>query len=294
MGCVRRRSSSWSEAPFGSGIPRRGARLAWGGRSTCAVLLGVGVWIVLTGLAAPVDQIQRRIAALEETLDRLEREEHALMTRQDELSRVIKQLKTESRSRSGPFTTRRLETSLQELRALLIDRADLERQEAETVRALEAARVRLRSAIRDEVARRVADPSRRDRAARQTLRALLDAYPTVPDLPPIPLVHRWPPIPLIAGLDIIAERATLLRNERERQDVALRQVELIHQLIEEELTLCESVGDPEASAHIEQRALHRRIEEAAAQIAASRREMRTIDEALQRLEARLPKTGQAP
>ena len=133
-------------------MPRRGACLAWSGRSTCAVLLGMGVWIVLTGLAAPVDQIQRRIAALAETLGRLERQEHTLTTRQDELSRVIKQLKTESRSRSGPFTARRLETSLQELRALLVDRADLERQETETVRALETARTRLRSAIRDEVA----------------------------------------------------------------------------------------------------------------------------------------------
>ncbi len=266
----------------------------WRGRSTCAVLLGVGVWIVLTGLAAPVNQIQRHIAALEEKLKRLEQQEHALITRQDELSRTIKQMKTESRSRSGPFTNRKIESSLQELRAILVDMGDLDRQETETVRDLESAKTSLRSAIRNEVARIVADPSSGNPAARQTLGNLLEAYPTAPDTPPVPPVHQWPAIPSSAEPDMITERATLLRNERERQDVALREVELIHQLLEDEHALCESVGDPEASVHIQRRALNRRIEEAAAQISASRRAMRSLDETLQRLEARLQKTGQAP
>ncbi|MBI3609049.1 MAG: hypothetical protein HY207_13910 [Nitrospirae bacterium] len=275
-----------------SGVQRRGTLLAWSGRSTCAVLFGVGVWIVLTGLAAPVDQIQRHIAALEEKLSRLERQEHALITRQDELSGVIKQLKTESRSGSGPFTTRKIESSLRELRAVLVDMDDLDRQETETVRDLNSAKALLRSAIQDEVARRLAVPSPAHPAARQMLGALLDAYPTAPDVPPIPPVHQWPAIPLSAEPDVIAERTTLLRNERERQDVALRQAELIHQLLDDERALSESVGEPEASAHIQRRGLNRRIEDAAAQITASRQAMRTLDETLQRLEARLPKTGQ--
>ena len=250
------------------------------------------MWIVLTGLAAPVDQIQRHIAALEQKLSRLEQQEHTLITRQDELSRVIKQLKTESRSRSGPFITRKIENSLQELRAVLVDMDDLDRQETETVRDLNSAKVLLRSAIRDEVARLVAKPSPAHPAARQMLGTLLDAYPTAPDAPPIPPVQQRSVIPSSAEPDVIAERATLLRNERERQDVALRQVELIHRLIEEERALCASVGEPEASAHIQRRALNRRLEETAAQIAASRQAMRTLDETLQRLEARLSQTGQ--
>jgi chromosome segregation ATPase len=93
---------------------------------------------------------------------------------------------------------------------------------------------------------------------------------------------------------MITERATLLRYERERQDVTLRQIESIHALLQEERGLYQSVDDPNPDSLIRQQALTRRIEEIVAQIAASRQEIRALDDTLQRLEERLPKTGRAP
>jgi hypothetical protein len=255
----------------------------------------VCLWILLVGLAAPVDRLQRHIAVLEAQRGSVGEQERALMARQEQLSGVIKQLKTESRTRFNPFTARKIENALQELRGLLVELDALDRQEAALTRELNEERARLRSAIREEVIRLVADaPSPHDEVTRHTLRALLDAYPTVPAVLPPAKVREWPTIPAGADPDMITERATLLRYERERQDVTLRQIESIHALLQEERGLYQSVDDPNPDSLIRQQALTRRIEEIVGQIAASRQEIRALDDTLQRLEERLTKTGRAP
>lgn len=252
-------------------------------------------WLTLTGLAAPVEQLQQQIAHLEAQRATLELREQALTARQEELSATIKQLKTDSRSRSGPFTLRKIELALQELRALLVDMETLERQASAIASGLDDARSRLRIAIRNEVHRLLPDgPGAEDSASQSTIRALLDAYPSAPDLPSIPAVRRWPPISLRDEPDVIAERTVLVRDELERQDAVLKHLEHIQLLLQEEQALYESLDDPSIASSPRQRDLRRRIGETTIHIAASRREIRTLEDLIQRLEARLWQAGEAP
>lgn len=264
----------------------------------CRPLAGFALvltWLALTGLAAPVERLQRQIANLEAQRTSVELREQALTARQEELSATIKQLKTDSRNRSGPFTLRKIELALQELRALLMDMETLERQASAITTSLEEARHRLRSAIRDEVHRLLLDaPGAEETGNRATIRTLLEAYPSAPDLPSIPAVRRWPPISLRDEPDVIAERTVLVRDELERQDAVLKHLEHIHLLLQEEQTLYESLDDPSIASPPRQRDLKRRIGETTVHIAALRREIRTLEDVIQRLEARLSQAGQAP
>lgn len=272
---------------------RRRAPYRDGRPLAAALAAGFGCWwVLLTGFAAPVAQLQQRLVDIDAQRAHLERQERALTARQDELSALIKQLKTEARTRSGPFTVRKIEMALEELRALLVDMETLERQLAAIADDRDDARARLRSAVRDEIHRLMAEaPVSDDPTTRTSIRTLLDAYPLAPDLPALPATRRWPALSAHAGPDAITERTMLVRNERERHDVVLRHIEYVQQLLQEEQSLYDSLADPSIVSATRRQELTRRIKEAGAQIAASRKTMRALDHIVHQLETRLSHIG---
>ncbi|MEO5656058.1 MAG: hypothetical protein ABIO65_08290, partial [Nitrospiria bacterium] len=180
----------------------------------------------------------------------------------------------------------------EELRALLVDMETLERQLAAIADDLDDARSRLRSAVRDEIHRLMAQaPVSDDPTTRASIRTLLDVYPIAPDLPSLPAPRVWPALSSRATPDVITERSMLVRNERERHDVVLRHIEYVQQLLQEEQALYDSLADPSMMSRTRRRELTRRIGEAGARITASRKAMRELDSLVHQLEARLSNTG---
>src|SRR5574341_1565264 len=137
-------------------------------RARGIVMLGV-IWLVTAGFSAPIEALRDEIRVLKTEQASVAQREDNLMAKQDDLTRSIKRLKSESRGPSVPFGPRRLETALQQLRAVLDQREALQRQHTELGVRIDEAFTRLRTTVRDRCPRRVQEPgppSARPRALR--------------------------------------------------------------------------------------------------------------------------------
>jgi len=270
-------------------IPRRRLRVARATPQALTLPLGLGLlWLMLTG-AASVDQLQRRIAMVEHRLSEVRAQERALVDRQEELSQSIKDLKIESKNRSSPFTGRKIESALQNLRSVIIERDALVRRAAELERDLDHQRNALRDSVRGEITRLIARSSPND-DTRRRVRALLDAYPQAPDVPTPPPLLRPPSLPADAEASAWLERATLLRNRREREDALVRRLEVTHSRLLDEFTLHNLIDDPAVVPAPRRLYVKHRLEAVWDRLVFHRGELQRLDLEIAEAEGRLPHT----
>lgn len=245
-------------------------------------------WLFLTGLSAPIEHIRREISALESEQAALDRQEEALTAKQDEMSRAIKRLKADSRGQFSPFGPRRLESALKNLRAVLDERDAIERRRTALKTRIEEAQSRLREAVRAELLQFAShDPATLDSIDRAEIRKLLAAYPAAPALPMLPSVSEHPPFAVLTDPKTLTEHTLLLRNERERHDVALRLAERVARLLDEQLSIYDALGGDDSTVEPQRELLMRQAAEATALIETLRQRLRLIDENLRQVDGRL-------
>jgi hypothetical protein len=256
-------------------------------------VIGV-VWLCATGFSAPIEDLRQEIRALKTAQATVAQREESLMVRQDELSRAIKRLKSTSRGQAGPFGPRRLETALQQLRAVLDERESLQRQRTELSVRIDEALTRLRTAVRDEILQIVSgNAGATDADDRTKIRALLTLYPPSPTLPSMPLGDESAAILPPLDPETLTEQTLLLRDQRERHDVILRRAETVHYLLTEELTLYRTLAERETGFETHWSTVDRQVGDARALIDALNERMYRMDEALRQLDVLMsqPATG---
>src|SRR5574341_152693 len=243
------------------------------------------VWLATTGFSAPIEALREEIRTLKTEQATVTQHEDNLMAKQDDLTRAIKRLKSESRGPSVPFGPRRLETALQQLRAVLDQREALQRRHTELGVRIDEAFTRLRTTVRDEILQIVSGISEdTDARARAEIRALLALYPPSPAPPALPPGSEPTAIILPTDPQTLTEQTLLLRDQRERHEVVRRRAESVHNLLTEELMLYRTLAERELGFEPHWQTLDRQVVEVGALIEALNERMFRMDETLRQLD----------
>src|SRR5574341_1015154 len=225
-------------------------------RARGIVMLGV-IWLVTAGFSAPIEALRDEIRVLKTEQASVAQREDNLMAKQDDLTRSIKRLKSESRGPSVPFGPRRIEEAF----------------------------TRLRTTVRDEILQIVSgiseDTDARDRAE---IRALLALYPPSPAPPALPPGSEPTAIILPTDPQTLTEQTLLLRDQRERHEVVRRRAESVHNLLTEELMLYRTLAERELGFEPHWQTLDRQVVEVGALIEALNERMFRMDETLRQLD----------
>lgn len=251
--------------------------------------------LLTTAFSAPIEDLRQEIRTLKMEQATVTQREEVVMARQDELTDTIKRLKSEARAPVGPFGSRKLESALKQLRAVLDERESLQRRRTELNVRVDEALARLRTAVRDDVHHLVSKnggiPDSHDRAE---IRALLTLYPPSPTLPSLPpgserLLPLEPPTP-----ETLIEQTLLLRYQRERHEVLLRRAEAVHDLLSEESTLYRTLAEHEPAFQTHWQTTDRQVAEAITLIDTLNGRMRQMDDVLRHLDVLMssPVTGE--
>ncbi len=243
------------------------------------------VWLVTTGFSTPIEGLREEIRALKTEEATVAQREDSLMATQDELTRAIKRLKSESRGQSVPFGPRKLESALQRLRAVLDEHEALQRRRTELGVRINEAHTRLRTTVRDEILHIIAGRSEdTDDRDRTEIRELLTLYPPTPALPALPPGGEPPAVLPHTDPETLTEQTLLLRDQRERHEVIRRRAETVHELLTEELALYRTLAERELGFEPHWQTLDRQVVEASALIEALNERMYRMDETLRQLD----------
>jgi len=243
------------------------------------------VWLCTTGFSAPIEDLRQEIRTLKTAQATIDQREQNLMERQDELTREIRRLKSASRGQTVPFGPRKLETALQQLRAVLDERESLQRQRTQLGVRIDEGLSRLRTAVRVEILQIVSRNSGAAEADDGTeIRALLTLYPPSPTLPSMPPGDESTSFALPPDPESLTEQTLLLRDRRERHDVVLRRAQTVHYLLTEELGLYRTLAERETGFETHRSTLDRQVNEANALIESLNERMHRMDEALRQLD----------
>lgn len=252
---------------------------------TLQVALAGVLGLLTAAFSAPIEDLRQEIRTLKLEQAMVSEREETVMASQDELTNTIKRLKSEPRTLAGPFGSRKLESALKQLRAVLDERESLQRRRMELSVRIDEAFARLRTVVRDDilllVSRNEGIPDSHDRAE---IRALLTLYPPSPTLPSLPPGDDPPASIETLDPETLTEQTLLLRYQRERHEVVLRRAEGVHDLLSEELTLYRTLAEHEPAFETHRHTVDRQVVDSATLIDTLNGRIRQMDDALRHMD----------